>query len=475
MQVRHVAGSAAGNATLTRTWLACFAFTAWFAVVFWAKVRMLHHGILLTDIYMFANSIVNTHPLDGEILFSAIQAESRGFVSILQDHFSPILLLFTPFPRVFGPDALLLFLMAVQTAGPLVLAGILYGQLCRLSSKAGSYYPLLAALAYLCNPGTVLACLDSAAGFHQDSLYPIAIGALFFAMLNRRRVLSILSLVGLFLIKENAVLYALPASLVGLVLDRDRWRRSIYGWMLGLSVVGGATALVGSPYFFRTQNAYVKSGLSRLGWENAGNVLWLLRSHWPGYLLLLWPALLFPAVILVILPDLGVFTFFKINAKDWHDFPVLAVFACAAALAGLGYFDRARNRWTRPVLVLTALAGILLGAKVGSDDYRKAMRQRIAISDSEVAAAAALVPFDCPVGADDRIMQHFVDRPTLLYVRQGRAAAYLVLVEPMKPEDAQLLGWSGQTAFQPVGRSGRISVFRNPAVSCPAPYRRTIF
>jgi len=456
-----------------RTWFAVVAFATWFALVFAAKYRMLHHGVLLTDIYMFANSMLNTHPLRGEILFSAIQAESRGFVSILQDHFSPILMLFTPFARAFGPDSLLVCLIAVQTAAPVILSAIIYGQLCRLSRSW--LYPLLPSLAYLCNPGTVLATLDSAAGFHQDCLYPIGLGVLFYAILNERRFLCFLSLVGLLLTKENAVLYAVPAILAGLVLDRDGWRRSLYPWMLGLSILGGVTAIYGSPHFFHTQNAYVKAGVSLVTWEKAGNILWLLRSHWPGYLLLMWPALLFPPAIVAILPDLGVFTIFKTNAKDWHDFPAFAVFACGAALAGRAYFDRPRNRWIRPVMVLTAVASIALGINVGAADYRKAMRHGIVIPDSEVAEAAALVPADCPIGADDRIMQHFVDRPSLLYVREGRAAAYLVLVEPMKSEDAELLGWSAQTSFQPLWRSSQISVFRNPAIPCPAGYPRTAY
>src|SRR6516165_2961575 len=161
----------------------------WLTIVVAIKVAFYRRGIIIGDLFLYANALVNTHVPD-QLLYIADYQLSRGATTLVLDHFEPSSVLLIPFFRLFETP---LFLVVLQGLAPAVLAGALVVLARRFTGAAWLGWAV--AVFTLYNPAFIDAAIGSVYGFHHDAQYLIYAPLFITSFLLRRFVWAVLFLI----------------------------------------------------------------------------------------------------------------------------------------------------------------------------------------------------------------------------------------------------------------------------------------
>src|ERR1700687_5667865 len=226
MTITSAARTTAGrarNLVLGREGRIAFGLAAAYFIVYSTLSVLRHHAYRTAGFYMVLFDQVFWNTTQGRPFESTMSQALPVPHSLLGDHFSPLLLLLTPFYFAYPHTETLL----VSQSLALALWGWPVSLLARLK-RSWWYALLLVATYFLFVPLAYVNLFD----FHEVALSVAPLGFALYFLESGRRGWVLLCLLFAFLVKEEMALIGVGFGAVALVSKRD--------WKLGLGVLAGS-------------------------------------------------------------------------------------------------------------------------------------------------------------------------------------------------------------------------------------------
>lgn len=427
-------------------------------------------GAYTGDGILFANALVNTSPLAGEWLRYTPDGFDRGFVSLLEDHFQPTLLLLAPLVQAFGLD--LLFSFPVLAA----LVAVFVFQRMMLEGQVPAPLRLVVVALFLGNVFFMRAVFDGSHGFHNSALFILLLPPMVWAHQRSRWALYSLFAVLVMGVTESGAFYVAALSALSLLFGaRGLAARGVNaaavalaaGWFAFAAV--GFHALTGGP-----GNVHVGATMTVLERIATLDRMRLVDQNWINFFGFFLPGLFAPAAYLAVLPDAIVLHLHHKEMSTWYAMPVAAMLASASAAGAGAMAAWVRRRHAAVGAALALLLGLqaLLMAVMGPiytvKAYAKTASADRSVSAETRALLRAHVPADCGVAASHSGLWLLYDRSFLLWPHQGRYARYIVS-DAREPEgQAPLRAYveRHRAALEPLAATDEIQIFRQQGVPC---------
>ena len=460
----------------------------WLAIVLVIKVAFYRRGIVIGDLFLYANALVNTR-LPDQLLYIADYQLSRGATSLVLDHFEPSSVLLIPFFRLFETPICLVVLQALV---PAVLAAAIAVLSLRLTGAAWLGWAV--AVFTLYNPVFIDAAIDSVYGFHHDAQYLIYAPLFLACFLLRRFALAMVFLILFLGVKEDAAFFGMAFGATLALFDMP-WGGSLRGFRLpGLIVaVVSAFYFVGTvlvlPHVIASPNIYAHAGFAELHQGPAH----VLTTVWHNFFALKWHNLWLyffyafgsPAFVLAGLPDIAMFSIMSRKANLYFNFTIVTFLAFGVLLTLIRLRNTPAgtpaNRWCRPVTAAFALQLILcvpLGLWQLHDVWVKGTTGRWGVPSQPVSAADAeaawrMVDLSCSVTVSNDLLHRFYRAPYWFQSKHIDAARFIVVTDrPLLNLPARRRDWvstffaTQASQLDLVGRSGPVTVWRNRNAPC---------
>jgi hypothetical protein len=459
----------------------------WLAIVIAIKVAFYRRGIVIGDLFLYANALVNTH-LPDQLLYIADYQLSRGATTLVLDHFEPSSVLLIPFFRLFETP---LLLVVLQGLAPAVLAGTLVVLAQRLTGAAWLGWAV--AVFTLYNPVFLDAVIDSVYGFHHDAQYLIYTPLFIACFLLRRFAWAMVFLILFLGVKEDAAFFGMAFGATLALFDLP-WGGTLRGFRLPGLIVAAASALyfVGTvlvlPHVIASPNIYADAGFAELHQGPAH----ILATKWHNFFALNWHNLWLyffyafgsPTFVLAGLPDIAMFSIMSRKANLYFDFTIVTFLAFGVLLTLIRLYnapaDTPTNRWRRPVAAVFAIQLILcvpFGLWELHHVWVKGNTGRWGVPSQPVSAADAeaawrMVDLSCSVTVSNSLLHRFYRTPHWFQSKHMDAARFIVVTDrsllnlPARRDwvSAFFAAHAGQLEF--VGRSGPVTVWRNRKAPC---------
>jgi hypothetical protein len=449
---------------------------AWALAVAWAagmlvlKLSAYRMGAYTGDGILFANALANTAPLDGAWLRYIPDGFDRGFVSLLEDHFQPTLLLLAPPVQALGLD----FLFSVPALAALIAVYVF--QRMMLEDQVPAPLRLVIVVLFLCNVFFMRAVFDGTHGFHNSALFILLLPPMVWAHSRRRWAPFFLFALLVMGVAESGTFYI--AALCGFSLlfgGRGPAARGVNaaaavlaaGWFA--FAVAGFHTLTGGP-------GNVHFGATKTVLEQVATVAEMrpVDQNWINFFGFFLPGLFAPAAYLAVLPDAIVLHLHHKEMSTWYAMPVAAMLASASA-AGAGPMAAWVRQRKAPVaaglallLSLQALLMAVMGPLYTVKAYSKAVSGERFVAEETRLLLRTHVPPQCGVAASHSRLWLLYDRPFLLWPHQGRYARHIV-VDPREPDRrAPLRAYVEQhrATLETLAATDEIEIYRQRGVPC---------
>jgi uncharacterized membrane protein len=460
----------------------------WLAIVLAIKVTFYRRGIVIGDLFLYANALVNTH-LPDQLLYIADYQLGRGATSLVLDHFEPSSVLLIPFFRLFETPVCLVVLQALV---PAVLAVAIAVLSQRLTGAALLGWAV--AVFTLYNPLFIDAAIDSVYGFHHDAQYLIYAPLFLVCFLLKRFTLAMVFLILFLGVKEDAAFFGMAFGATLALFDLP-----LGGTLRGFRLPGLIVAVVSALYFvsavlilphlIASPNIYADAGFTQL---HQGPTH-ILKTIWHNFFALKWHNLWLyffyafgsPAFVLAGLPDIVMFSIMTRKVNLYFNFTIVTFLAFGVLLTLI----RLRNaragtpayQWRRPVAVAFAIQ-LILSVPFGLWDLHQiwvkgntgrwgAPSQPVSAADAE--AAWRMVDLSCSLTVSNSLLHRFYRAPYWFQPKHIGAARFIVatdrilLNQPRVSQDrisAFVAARAGQLDL--VGRSGAVTVWRDRNAPC---------
>ncbi|MFN3659427.1 MAG: DUF2079 domain-containing protein [Pseudolabrys sp.] len=400
------------------TLLFALALVVLYIVLMAAKLALWRANVLMNDWAFYNNSFWNTNFRD-LWLSSHDRLVQFGYVSYLNEHFGPLLLVVAALYQVVPQPEIML--LAVHGASPILAA--IFIRATAIEVLGDRRLAAIIALAYALSPGMLWPTMSMVYGFQPDGWLPPLAAMLGWALATRRTAVYFVAL-GLMLgIKENVPAYG---AILGacLMLFTDRKRQGVATIVVSLAVF--AVASIGVPAITGVENRNV----GRV-WTFIDNVIHLRPSFdytlaellvFVGYSLAFLPALYVWPFLAMLGPDallIGQVSYAK--TVTWHVMLPVTVLGVASVYGSArilttrywpaafdARFTRARllrGYWTA-VLAVSLIAGPAT-IWVAYDRY---IALASPVDRAAIARAQALVPPEAGVVVTSDVEQYFVRR-----------------------------------------------------------------
>lgn len=465
---------------LRLTWLLAI-LVGWSVFILGLRWYAWETGITLGDIHLFTNSLINTNFSD-QWLYVAEYEASRGFITLLQDHFEPTLMLLTWPVQWFGAFALII----LSTLFALFPAVFLYCAV-RTVFPMAPLAALGAAAAFLFNEQYMLAITSYIAGFYPETMQLVLIPAAIWLRSKGQNLLFWLVFILSMGVKETSGLIWVGYGFAVMILSKERER--IFGFKL--MMIAGLTmtyAIFIWPMHFGGQNIYLYLAGNATGGTDLDRAVNVLVNDWITIFTETWAAFAAPVHVLAVLPEVA---FLGLLGKHSHQHYVLPVFAMLGAGAALGAARISLWTHTRPwvgaiaavILAVHVLIGLTHGVHQVIRPYYKnadywVHAQAGAIEDEWVESALADIDTSCGVAADVVLFSRvnhlprwygFVDFPTADFARYW-ITADVPFVEWEKwyslHAEAQKRSSDQGGPLTLLGQHGDVWVWENTAAQC---------
>jgi len=459
----------------------------WLAIVLAIKVAFYHRGIVIEDLFLYANALVNTH-LPDQLLYIADYQLERGATTLMLDHFEPSSVLLIPFFRLFETP---LCLVVLQALVPAVLVGAIVVLARHLTG--GTRLGWAVAVFTLYNPLFIDAAIDSVYGFHHDAQYLIYAPLFIACFLLRRFAWAMLFLILFLGVKEDAAFFGMAFGATLALFDLP-WGGTLSGFRLPGLIVAAVSALyfVGAvlvlPHLIASPNIYADAGFSEL---HQGPTQ-ILATIGHNFFARKWYNLVYffyafgsPAFVLAGLPDIVMFSMmhkghldfnFTAKANLYYNFTIVTFLAFGVLLTLIRLRNAQANHWRRLVAAAFALQ-LILCVPFGLWQMHQIWARRI-ISSQPVSAADAeaawrMVDLSCSVTVSNGLLHRFFGAPYWFQSYHIGVARFIVatdsslLNQPRGSQDripAFVAARAGQLDL--IGRSGPVTVWRDRNAPC---------
>jgi hypothetical protein len=467
----------------------------WLAIVLAIKVAFYHRGIVIADLFIYANALVNTH-LPDQLLYIADYQLDRGATTLMLDHFEPSSMLLIPFFRLFETP---LSLVVLQALVPAVLVGAIVMLARGLTGAARLGWAV--AVLTLYNPLFIDAAIDSVYGFHHDAQYLIYAPLFIACFLLRRFAWAMLFLILFLGVKEDAAFFGMAFGATLALFDLP-WGGTLRGFRLPGLIVAAVSAIyfVGTvlvlPHLIASPNIYADAGFTELyqGPTHVITNIWhnFFARKWYN----LWPYFFFafgsPAFVLAGLPDIAMFSLIPhnanlyfnstIKANLYYNFTIVTFLAFGVLLTLIRLRNAPAgtpaNRWRRPVAAAFALQ-LILCVPFGLWQMHQIWARRIIpsqpVSAADAKAAWRMVDLSCSVTVSNSLLYRFYRAPYWFQSYHIGAARFIVAT------DRSLLNVAARAAkndlvaafvaaqagqLDLIGRSGPVTVWRDRNAPC---------
>jgi uncharacterized membrane protein len=443
------------------------------------KVGFYRRGVVIGDLFLYANALANTH-LPGQLLYIADYQLMRGSTTLVLDHFEPSTVLLIPLYWLFQTP---LVLVALQALAPAALAGCLVVLARRLAGAAWLGWAV--AVLTLYNPQFLTAVIDGVFGFHHDAQYLIYAPLFITCFLLRRFGWAALFLVLFLGVKEDAAFFGIAFGLTLALFDLPGG-----GPLRGFRRPGLIVAAVSAAWFVATvivlpqlialPNIYANAGSAELN-QGAAHVIataWhnFFARKWHIFWLYFWCAFGSPAFVLAGIPDLALFSIMTRDANHYFDYTIVAFLAFGVLLALVRLRTAPVATLTgrvRPAIATAFALQLLLGVPFGLLELRHQWARGVAqappAAASDAEAAWRMVDPACSVTVSADLLPDFYRAHYWLQWENAGNARFIVTGNPPNPgQDDQVGDFVAAHAAQldPVGRSGPVTVWRNRDAPC---------
>ena len=460
----------------------------WLAIMLAIKVAFYQRGIVIGDLFLYANALVNTR-LPDQLLYVADYQLGRGATSLVLDHFEPSSVLLIPFFRLFETP---LCLVVLQALVPAVLVGAIVVLARRLTGAARLGWAV--AVFTLYNPAFIDAVIDSVYGFHHDAQYLIYAPLFLVCFLLRRFALAVVFLILFLGVKEDAAFFGMAFDATLALFDLP-WGGTLSGFRLPGLIVATVSALyfVGTvlvlPHLIASPNIYANAGVTELhqGLAKIITTVWhnFFSLKWDNLWLYFFYAFGSPAFVLAGLPDIAMFSIMTRKANLYFNFTIVTFLAFGVLLTLIRLrnapIGTLANRWRRPVAAAFALQLILcvpLGLWQLHDVWVKGNTGRWGppsqpVSAADTEAAWRMVDLSCSVTVSNNLLHRFYRAPYWFQSHSIGAARFVVVTDrtllklPARQRDWISKFFATQVdQLDLVGRSGPVTVWRNRNAPC---------
>jgi uncharacterized membrane protein len=461
----------------------------WLAIVVVIKIAFYQRGIVIGDLFLYANALVNTRFPDQLLYTADYQLGRGGITTLVLDHFEPSSVLLIPFFRLFDTP---LSLVVLQSLAPAVLAGALAVLSRRCTGAAWLGWAV--AVFTLYNPLFIDAAIDGVYGFHHDAQYLIYAPFFLTCFLLQRFALAVVFLILFLGVKEDAAFFGIAFGATLALFDLP-WGGTLRGFRLSGLIVAAVSALyfVGTvlvlPRLIGSPNIYAGEGLTEL--HHGLIKILTTASHnffslkWRNLWLYFFYAFGSPPFVVAGFPDLAMFSIMTRKANLYFNFTIVTFLAFGVLLTLMRLRDAPigtlSNRWRRLVSVAFAIQLILcvpFGLWELHDVWSKGNAERWGppsqpVSASDAEAAWQMVDLSCSVVVSNSLLHRFYRAPYWFQLNNISAARFVVMSDgtlPNLPERRH--DWvSGFFATQAnqldfIGRSGSVTVWRNRNAPC---------
>jgi len=471
----------------------------WLAIVLAIKVAFYHRGIVISDLFLYANALVNTH-LPDRLLYIADYQLERGATTLVLDHFELSSVLLIPFFRLFETP---LCLVVLQALVPAVLVGAIVVLARRLTGAARLGWAV--AVFTLYNPMFIDAVIDSVYGFHHDAQYLIYAPLFLACFLLRRFAWAMLFLILFLGVKEDAAFFGMAFGATLALFDLP-WGGTLSGFRLPGLIVAAVSALyfVGTvlvlPHLIASPNIYAGAGFAELHQGPAH----ILATTWHNFFARKWYQLWLyffyafgsPAFVLAGLPDIAMFSimtqkahlYFNFTAKAnlYYNFAIVTFLAFGVLLTLIRLRNAPAgtpaNRWRRLVAAAFALQ-LILCVPFGLWQMHRIWAHRIIssqpVSAVDAEAAWRMVDLSCSVTVSNGLLHRFYRAPYWFQWYHIGAARFIVATDRSllnmaaraaraADNDYFVSFWVAMQAGQLdlIGRSGPVTVWRDRNAPC---------
>jgi hypothetical protein len=452
----------------------------WLAIVVLMKVAFYRRGIVIGDLYLYANALVNTH-LPNQILYIADYQLEHGTMTLVLDHFEPSSVLLIPFFQLFETP---LCLVMLQGLVPAVLAGAIVFLAWRLAGA--TWLGWAVAVFTLYNPAFIDAVIDT---LHHDAQYLVYTPLFLSCFLMRRFAWATLFFILFLGIKEDAAFFGMAFGTTLALFDLP-WGGPRRGFRLPGLTLAAASALyflstvVVLPHVIASPNIYAHAGFATLS-KGLGHII---RTTWHNFFALKWHNLWLyffyafgsPAFVLAGLPDIAMFSIMSRNANLYFDFTIVTFLTFGVLLTLMrlrsdppGMPTKGWRRAVKLAFILQLILCVPMGLWELNHLWVKGNRWRVpSVSTADAETAWHMVDLSCTVAVLDSLLQAFYRAPFLLLPRHIGAARYVVVT------DRDLLALSAAGDWVPtffatqasqldlIGHSGPVTVWRNHNANC---------
>jgi hypothetical protein len=472
------------------------------------KIGFYRRGVVIGDLFLYANALTNTH-LPGQLLYLADYQLMRGSTTLVLDHFEPSTVLLIPLFWLFETP---LVLVVLQALAPVVLAGCLVVLARRLAGAAWLGWAV--AVLTLYNPQFLTAVIDGVFGFHHDAQYLIYAPLFITCFLLRRFCWAALFLALFLGVKEDAAFFGIVFGLAAAVLRERRLTPTQptpiegegstrpsrpldgggpgWGWSYGHGyrrwglIVAAVSAawfvatvlalphLIASPNIYATRGgAELQQGLAHLvavSWDNffarKWHVLWLYFFYAFGS----------PAFVAAGIPDIAMFSIMKQDANHYFDFTIVTFLAFGVLMAltrlRVAPVGTLAGRF-RPVITAAFALQVVLCVPFGLLELRHQWARGVAeappVAAADAEAAWRMVDPACSVTVSAALLPQFYRVHYWFQWENAGNARFIVTGNPPnRGQDDQVADFAATHAAQldPVGRSGPVTVWRNRDAPC---------
>jgi hypothetical protein len=449
----------------------------WLVIVLAIKIGFYRRGVVIGDLFLYANAFANTH-LAGPLLYVADYQLLHGSKTLALDHVEPSTVLLVPLFWLFETP---LCLVVLQALAPAVLAGALVVTARRLAGAAWLGWAV--AVATLYNPLFFAAVIDGVFGFHHDAQYLIYTPLFLATFLLRRFGWTMLFLILFLGVKEDAAFFGIAFGTTLALFDLPGG-----GALRDYRCAGLAVAAVSAAYFIATvvvlphliasPNIYAASGVAELhqGLGHAAASAWhnFFARKWHNFWLYFWLAFGSPTFVVAGLPDLAMFSVMARDANHYFDFTIVIFLAFGLLLTLIRLRGSApgtpARRW-RPALAAAFAVQLLLCVPFGLADLRHAWARAVPLAPPPPAADAEagwnMVDPNCSVTVSDGLLPRFYEARYWLQWPRVASARFVVTATGEAQADPVADFVAAHAArLDLVGRSGPVAVWRNPGVPC---------
>ena len=354
------------------------------------------------------------------------------------------------------------------------------------------------ALLVLFNPYFIDGVVDGVYGFHHDAQFLLYAPLFITAFLLQRPVLTLVFLVLFLGVKQDAAFFAVVFGGTFAVFGSPLGDYRKSGWVVaGVALVWLVASIFIVPRLIYFPNSYAAAGLSHLASDPVSILAGLGGSFtamkWHNVFLYFIYAVFSPAAFLAALPDALMFSILPHKANQYYSYCVI-IFLAFGVLTSLAWLHGAPHRFKK-LAIIGLYAQIAVCIPFGGGElyhlWHKQGELGLLVRDIPAAAqadAGAMIDQSCSVSVAVPLFDHFYRLPYRFKASEGNISyfnwetidgASAPHVRTFVSIDADWMSERGrqedligpyvrenQARLLPVGRSGPLTVWADPAAPC---------